>query len=355
MPIIAIFTPGTLTVQLSPRSNITITQRRIPSLNYSAFRQFSEIGIGGPDIFRGPSSEISRLMAAVTSQGSILNPPAPYANCSYRLDFYAPSLSCGSATSTNTTRVAEMINTASTSGQQRFVSFVPINTFRNNQTDAALSGLQYVLDGETLAASESTYDTMSEDHARIYIVVRDGHSGNFRGPSNETIECGLYNTSYNVNFSFQDGQPNLTILNSTRLNGVHVATPAELSQCASGVCFPEALAYIALLNALGQQLLGYLQQSHYGYLWPSQTQVTKTVLMDTKEMVRARASLNEQDQDTLLADALGMSEALEEIFANATLSLFSRASFLCVFNIWHPVPSCYHTGDELINWVKKAK
>lgn len=352
MPIIAIFTPGTLTVQLSPRSNITIAQRSIPSLNYSAFRQFSEIGVGGPDTFRGPSSEVSRLMAAVTSQGSILNPPAPYTNCSYYLDFYAPSLSCSSATSINTTRVAEMINTASASGRQQFVSFVPIKTFRNNQTDAALSGLQYVLDGETLANLESTYDTVSEDHARIYIVVRDGYSSNF---DNETIECGLYNTSYNINFSFQDGQPNLTILNSTRLNGVHVASSAELAQCASGVCSPEAVAYIALLNALGQQLLGYLQLSHYGYLWPSQTQVTKTVLMDTKEMVRARASLNKQDQDTLLADALGMSEALEEIFANATLSLFSRASFLCVLNIWHPVPFYYHAGDKLMNRVEKAR
>ncbi|KAI7776108.1 hypothetical protein LA080_005833 [Diaporthe eres] len=290
IPIIAIFTPGTLTVQLSTRANITIVERPISSLNYSAVRQFGQIGMGADYRFMGPSSGISRLVATVAAQGSILNTPAPYANCSYQLEFHGPSLSCG--------------------------------------------GLRYTLEGGSTAAQSSTYDAVSEDHGRIYVVINDNSGGNFGWAANKTIECGLYNTSYSVNFAFSNGQPNLTIVNTTHLNGV--ASDAALAMCNSGislneasVCSPEAVAYIALLNAFGQQLLGYLEQSHYGHIWSLQTQVAKTVFMDTKELYEAQYYMNNgKDADTQPANAMGMAETLEEVFTNATLSLFSKTSFL---------------------------
>lgn len=213
IPIIAIFTPGTLTVQLSTRANITIVERPISSLNYSAVRQFGQIGMGADYRFMGPSSGISRLVATVAAQGSILNTPAPYANCSYQLEFHGPSLSCGSATSTNTTRIAKIINPQGQENIRPFVSFVPFSRGYENETDAALSGLQYTLEGGSTAAQSSTYDAVSEDHGRIYVVVHDNSGGNLGWAANKTIECGLYNTSYNVNFAFSNGQPNLTIVN----------------------------------------------------------------------------------------------------------------------------------------------
>ncbi|KAG6361328.1 hypothetical protein INS49_009553 [Diaporthe citri] len=334
IPIIAIFTPGTLTVQLSTRANSTIVQRPISSLNYSAVRQFGQIGMGADYRFMGPSSGISRLMATVAAQGSMLNPPAPYANCSYHLEFYGPSLSCGSATSTNTTRIAEIINPQGQEDPRPFVSFVPFSGGNNNETDAALHGLQYTLQGGSTAAQSSTYDAVSNDHGRIYIVINDKLGGNFGWAANKTIECGLYNTSYGVDFAFSNGQPNLNIVNATRLNGV--ASDAALAMCNSetsrneaSVCSPEAVAYIALLNAFGQQLLGYLEQSHYGHIWSLQTQVAKTVFMDTNELYEAQYYMNNgKHADTQPVDAMGMAEALEEVFSNATLSLFSKTSFL---------------------------
>lgn len=207
-----------------------------------------------------------------------------------------------------------------------------------NETDAALYGLRYVLSEGSTAAQGSTYDRISKDHGRIYVVINDGLDANIPGRANKTIECGLYNVSYNVDFAFRNEQPNLSIVNALLLNGV--ASDAALAMCNSettlneaSVCSPEAVAYIALLNAFGQQLLGYLEQSHYGHIFSLQTQVAKTVFMDTRELYAIQSYMNNRKSaDTLPADAIGMAEALEEVFTNATLSLFSRTAFLYVLN-----------------------
>jgi len=266
----------------------------------------------------------------------MLNTPAPYANCSYYLQFYGPSISCGSATSTNATRIAGIISPQGIEDLRPFLSFVPTDCGALlNETDAAICGLNYTLKGDPSAVTYrgSTYDSVSQDHARIYVVVPDQKAGNFGWSANKTIECGLFNTSYGVQFSSGNGQLNLAVKNATRLNGV--ASDAALSMRdrshEASVCSPDAVAYIALLNALGQQLAGYLEQSHYSHISAVQTQVDKTAFMDTKELYQSQYYMNHgTSADTVPVDAMAMTQALEEVFTNATLSLFSSTSFLYV-------------------------
>lgn len=149
---------------------------------------------------------------------------------------------------------------------------MPFSGGNNHETDAALHGLRYTLQEGSTAAQNSTYAAVSDDHGRIYVVINDKLGGNLWWAVNKTIECGLFNTSYSVDFAFSNWQPNLTLVNATRLNGV--ASDATLAMCNSGtsrneasVCSPEAVGYIVLLNAFGQQLLGYVKQSHYGHVW----------------------------------------------------------------------------------------
>lgn len=225
-----------------------------------------------------------------------------------------------------------------------FVSFLPMEEGNfYNETDAALSGLRYTLAGKSYEAevpSMLSFDAVSEDHGRIYVAINDSFDGNFGKPAYKIIECGLYNMSYNVVFAFSNWQPSLAIANTTRLNGV--ASKAALTMCRSdtawaSVCLPEAMAYIALFDAFGQQLVGYLEESHYGPIWSYQTQVAKTVFMDTKELYKYQYYMdNGKEADTRPDDAMGMAEALEEVFTNTTLSLFSRKSFLYVLNKCHP-------------------
>lgn len=206
----------------------------------------------------------------------------------------------------------------------------------NNETDKALYGLKYILQGGSTEVFGSTFDVESEDNGKIYVVVNDDfHSDvSFGLSANKTIECGLYNMSYSVEFAFSNGQPKLTILHTTRLNGVGGQGVCEYSVLderdeAPPVCSPEAVAYMALLSAFSQQLVGFLEQSHYGYITSILTQVAKTAFMDTKELYKSQYYMNHgKNPDTLPPDAMGMAQALEEVFTNATLSLFSEGSFL---------------------------
>lgn len=209
------------------------------------------------------------------------------------------------------------------------------------ETDAALNGLRYTLKDGSYSSLSSTCDTVSTDHGRIYFVTYGISDSNYgRTEYYNTIECGLYNMSYNVDFTFSNGQPSLSIINATRLNGV--ASDAAVATCgpANGkfVCSPQAAAYFAMLNAFGEQLLGYLQQSYSGSILSVRTQVAKTVLMDTKELYDTQYYMNSgESADTRPANAMVMAEALEEVFTNATLSLFSRTAFLYVLDSWHSV------------------
>lgn len=318
-------------------------QRPISVMNYSAVRQFGQFGGSGVTAYVGPSSGISRLAATVTAQGSMLSLAAPYANCSYSLEFYGPSIACGPASSTNATRIAKFIDAPGTENPYTFVSFVPLNNSGEySGSDVALVGLNETLNNQ--GYSVATYDSVSLDHGRIYVTVYDGPSG--IGSANKTIECGLYNTSYDVNFTFSNEQPNLTITNATRLNGV--ASNLALARCGNnetinneaGVCSPEGVAYFALLDAFGQQLIGYLVSSHYGgSVSPILTQVSKTAFMDSKELYGAQYYMdNGETTEVPPTDAVGLTQALEDAFTNAALSLLSSTSFLCVSHTYADFP-----------------
>lgn len=228
-----------------------------------------------------------------------------------------------------------MINPRGQEDPRPFVSFVPMSGTHNNETDKALSVLQYILQGGSTEVYGSTFDVESEDNARIYVVVNDalGTDVSFGLSANKTIECGLYNMSYSVEFAFSNGQPKLTILNTTLLNGVGGQAECDYSTLderdEAPVCSPEAVAYMALLSAFSQQLVGFLEQSHYGYITSILTQVAKTAFMDTKELYESQYYMDHgTNPDTRPPDAMGMTQALEEVFTNATLSLFSEGSFL---------------------------
>lgn len=320
-PLIAIFTPGTLTIYAASQPNRTIVEYPVPMINYSAVRQFGQIGA----YYLAPSSGISRLAATVTSQGSILNIRAPYANCSYSFELFGPSLSCGPTTSANGTQIVKFLNPEGLEDPYPFVAFVPsgegVNRTLMNQGVSECS-----------RGFECEYDWVSEDHARLYVFVQALHK-------NQTgIECGLYNASHNVDISFSNEQQKLTV-QTTRLNGV--AANVALAICGNndtihndaGVCSPSGVAYLALLNAMGQQLCGYLESSHYdGTISSTMTQVVKTAFMDTEELWDAQYIMNGEASYTTPrhapAGAIGIAQALEETFLNLTLSLFSSDLFL---------------------------
>jgi hypothetical protein len=117
--------------------------------------------------------------------------------------------------------------------------------------------------------------------AKLYVAVPDKPMSSSYIMANKSIECQLYNSSYAVNFTFDNGRQNISY-KSRRLNGVISIDASIGSENTGSSQFNAAVAYISLMDSLGRLLLGNLGISHYGVMRPTQTQIMSSVLMNTK-------------------------------------------------------------------------
>jgi hypothetical protein len=322
----------------------------IPSIDYGSIeaQKFAILNSAGPPGYVGPAQRVVRLMASITSQGSILQIAAPYPNCTYSIPFYGPSLSCGPTTTGNASfqeDVWKLINNytcpqGTCHGIDPFyIGFVPQYS-GTTLSDAALIGLNMTLNspndiqsGSENADSGTTLDQVSTDHARFYATTlkagatsNGGVNGiNYPASAYETIECGLYNSSYVVNFTFNNGLQYITVTNITQLNGVD--SNQWFRQCGldEGTCSGPAMAYYSIMDTLNNQMIGLLETLEYGQPLSIRTQITNTVLMETTE-IQDNIGAGYRQPLSIANSTLG--EALEKSVLNATLSLFSDSYFL---------------------------
>ncbi|KAG6354206.1 hypothetical protein INS49_004810 [Diaporthe citri] len=316
-------------------------------IDYNVFRHFAQWGGDGANYYTAPSNRLSRLITTVISKGSILDFTPPSANSSYSVEFYGPSVSCGPAISFNNSQTADLIQEFSrTLGGTiiKYVGFVPSqNVINETHLDAALAGLNNTLQDNQYV---ETFDRISEDHARLYVAVPrldSGSSLTFDGSADTTIECGLYNTSFQVDFISNDGSQDTNIRNVTRLNGVTSALAitnyCDMPGGPGQLCSATETAYIALLDALGSQLVGQIKQSHYGPIGAVRTQILNSVFMDSRELHKMQEQVDKwltssteaaaaPDVEPLSIANMNIADALEQVFINCTLSLFSESYFI---------------------------
>lgn len=341
LPLVAVVTPATLTVRLSAHMNETVVDLAIPNVVYDSVAKFAYWQAQGRTL-QGPSSRISRLLTAVTSFGSVLpiSNPQGYPNSSYVLNFHGPSLSCRQPE--NATFLEQVSNLTASSGGAAwsYVAFVPAQAGSFNVTPAeegiataAIDGLNATMQTGTSSGSSSgspaTVDQNSAfDHARLYVVVPPwpvpSDVSAWSVAANTTIECGLYNASYAANFTFENGDHDVA-WNRTLLNGVTMASVTGDSSDGS-VNSTQGTAYISMLMALGDLLVGEIMSSHYSVVSTFDTLVLNTVLSETRELQILQAVSGTSEPLTIAN--MSMADALEDMFTNATLSLFSDAYFL---------------------------
>ncbi|KAL6918538.1 hypothetical protein FSST1_010033 [Fusarium sambucinum] len=320
LPLVAVITPATLTVEVSTQPNITVLDAPLPIPDYDTRNSFGEYSSMGQGILI-PSNYMSRLFLSVVSQGSILAPPAPFPNSSYALEFYGPELSCNTPKNASfLNQTAKMIQDNNFYSTTLFVAFVPTYVYDGGINilpveDCALQGLN-----DTLNTTAPKYidETTSKRASRLY-VIRPHRT--YPPTEMEAIECKLHNSSIALNFTFANGQHNV-MYKSKKLNPV--------SHVGKAHCYNEdrrscnaALAYGSILSAMGQFLVGYVGTGKYGDLYSVSTQIRSSVLMDTKEMQAANSGTPES-----MIGNISLSNALEDIFRNATISMFSNSNFL---------------------------
>jgi hypothetical protein len=107
-----------------------------------------------------------------------------------------------------------------------YIGFIPQSS-DISLSDDALLGLNWTLTDPNSIKFPRTLDDTRNDHVRFYATTLkveddsiDGFFANYSASTYETIECGLYNASYVVKFSFNNGLQDVVVTNMTKLNGV---------------------------------------------------------------------------------------------------------------------------------------
>ncbi|KAH6957189.1 hypothetical protein DER45DRAFT_595857 [Fusarium avenaceum] len=279
LPLIAVITPATLSIEISSEPNVTVVDSPIPNIDYDQTLWFGE-WLENRTVVH--SVLISRLLLPVATLGYILNAPAPFPNSSYSVEFYGPSISCETPNNrTFTDRISKIIaNHSNSEGNVTYVGFVP-----------------YV--------SRSTYPFVVktwEDYAIEGLYVALNYTQDFAVPTLDT-------SGYEMDEEFSENN----------LVTFFVVTPGAQGRQAKNTL----MSYLSLMNAMGELLLGAQWYSGKGVYPTHGTEIGRTTLIESPDMnyfhyERPKSSIKN----------MSMADALEELFTNVTISLLSESNFL---------------------------
>ncbi|KAM7187440.1 hypothetical protein V8F20_010965 [Naviculisporaceae sp. PSN 640] len=310
LAIVAVVTPGTLTVIPTLASNETLL--RVPQLSYNVSRYAQNQLTSGNYAFTEASGDVRRVAFASATSGSILPIPHPFVNMTYTLSFPGPAIQCGPA---NDTVVAALTKTlprfSGTGGSVLYLSWVG---------DTAITApflFPATWNISTWGPEQpprGTLDSISDDAAKLFVMSGQGprpattRAGDrdYNPFSNVTC-CTLHNATYTTRFTFDQAVGQRIEMLDLRLDALlpvldQPASSVDGIQPAEG----EHMAFQAVMDAVGKLLVG----SEHG-----RTPTTSSTVGTSFKLSSVRwESFEETQRD------------LEELFRNATLSMFaSRA------------------------------
>jgi len=348
LPLSAVVTPSTLVVIQSPTPNITIMEMPMPLIDIApeksaqwGWERVNEHKIEFSN-YQRPATSISRLVANVASSGIILPIRAPFPNSSYSLEFYGPSISCVRADPILEQKVTNMTGDSLV---YAYIGFVPdpLNSrLLNDTTSDILNGLNMTLLSTSKISKLITFDELGPaGHARLFIWTY--LPGDYNSTTNITTgrdppkltECGLYNSSYKVDFNYTNNQQSVSVRNLTRLNGITYGTYLRFNVTVQETPgFFAGVAGCALMEALSKMLVGFLRIAAVTDGWVSDGElgILNTVLMQAHEIRRLYRTVSQTEftpfTEPLAIRNMSIAEAIEELSQNMTLSLFSNPYFL---------------------------
>ncbi|KAJ5951220.1 uncharacterized protein N7479_009633 [Penicillium vulpinum] len=196
IPLTAIVTPATLSINLLPTTNIT--QLRVPTVNFVRSFWLPWVTYGGAGFISSPSADISRLFTAISSSAEVLPISAPFPNSSYTLEFWGPSYKCQRLSEA----IVEMQGMTFTDYLDNEYSSLQRLWEHDIGTPTNLSRVVYT--GTATTALNNTLFVYAAGSNPLW---------NENATQPTELVCQLWNTSYVVDMQF--------------INGVHSLTPVS--------------------------------------------------------------------------------------------------------------------------------
>ena len=307
MPIATVITPGTLEVRSDLGHNVTYVKVPQPYYNISNYGDFGSTAFADPNYVPIHIATISML------QSQILTSQSHYANQSYSLTFYGPTIKCEPANST----YIDALTSVFVYGME--------GVAWTYQYLGWLGGDDHDLNnksGYNLLSSQDLYnivDVIQTETPRLFVVYNNeiGQYNNSKRHTNmfqNLTECLLYNSSYTVDFLFAFPEHKITIQSVEYLEP---AMPSAKAATGSDTLPDDALslsstvfAYDSIMSAFGSNMVGYVTSDEYSSLG-----------------VGGVAS-----QYSTFSDPKGMERSVEQLFHNITLSCLSDNTLMYATN-----------------------
>jgi len=320
----SVVTPGTITVQPTVKISNRVIQPPQPLYITGDYSILGETEHGDCTVeLIGPTSEPVRIALASIAQQTILQIPSTIPNSSYNVEFLGPAVSCSTPPVQNISAFNESL-TFATNNSSYFGSglfgrigllynaWVPHQTL--SPTGEIFSDLGNP-DWNNGTITTEPGNPNSTGGAQFYVYLPTDIVGREPLEANGLVllTCTLHNSTYNVNFDYENSQQTVTI-NSVDFHE-EVANPYEYS-CYDLQYWNEA--YISIMWAFTKLLVGSATDSG------GDTGNTATY---TATLVGA-TTLRPFIEDGQNATSAGVASELESMFQNITLSILSSDQFM---------------------------
>lgn len=320
LPLVALVTPATLTVESRVTQNIT-TQMvpypvfETPDAREQSFNLWSDyMGVGWVN---SASPALTRLLTAVASGMAILPVSAPYPNSSYSMQFYGPCLKCQS--------LDDALQSPDLTPQLLYQLSPNSNS---NSTS-----LQELREGFNGLGDQDFYSATFREGYNIIFIEAGVADLNIT----TSLVCQFRNASYAVDFRFFENSAPSTTISKLELEpplkyGAYTDPLTKLPLNA-------ARAYLSMARALMDLLsgtVGYSFGLSSGGAVGLNSTFTSTGLLACPEILEAeqynegatrrRFMLNETTSSWMCRNS-SLQRAIEDLSHNFTLSLMSSALF----------------------------
>ncbi|KAK6436851.1 hypothetical protein LTR95_006953 [Oleoguttula sp. CCFEE 5521] len=376
VPLAKILPPATLTVRLLSQTDHSLRSLGVPDfLNTSMGKNiYHESDADGPNsappgtwhwwTYGGPSNYVARIATNTALNGELPNLPSPATNATYVLSYPAPSVRCEEMPISVLSNWAPIMNCDPSLGFDGaadgfsacltnpnddywwpYLAWVPsesgIVPFPNYSMTTAgdlpllnlTEGLYYVNNLNLYLTEGSGFlGSYNSSAANLFIAAGYYPEGNDDSPPwLPPLNCSLYNSTYRVNFTFNAGVQEVSVLEVNLTNPISPFW--ETLEIEREDPDPPDIAvhmnYQALMEILGHLLVGAIARETTVF----QTQILRTELAFTNDMRNINnqlgsAGLISTETNTSQWDKRPLARAVEDVFQNVTLPLFSRSEFL---------------------------
>lgn len=282
--------------------NTTIKTINVPYPDYSFDMSMHWATFEGVGRLDSPTPEVTRIAAATLTSMAILPFTAPFPNSSYSLSFYGPAFQCQNMSDA---AINNTLNTGDAASLQEAWDL----TMNDKFPPYSKYGVLYVG-----ASPEMNTHAFMPSHFFVNTNGIDVLSRNY--------SCHLWNTSYTVDFGFQDGVQSTEIQKFEPLFPLDIQSDGLWNTYSAG-----EMQYWAMFRALANALTAEVQWGSTCSLRADDAYIVTSALAACPEIKQDTSCSGTVDIwfDSPLCRAGSVPGAIEDLSRNLTLSILSSA------------------------------